>query len=504
MMKMIFQERTLSRKKLRSKNPYHDATILIRKAILEREFSYNEWKQHADIIEETLSHSYEFDVLEPVPSEVAHNIFNGMKRLQRVYDRHIHHNSIMHLLHDAHEEFNYPDCKKDIEKAINHFLRFEDRDGEKVREKMGERQRMYKGDRPNDNSEGTSISGNLKLNEDSGLKKTRLVTQSTSALKKKKRISSKNPYHDTMILLRKAISEHVFSYNEWKQHADIIEETLSHSYEFDVLEPVPSEVAHNIFNGMKRLQRVYDRHIHHNSIMHLLHDAHEEFNYPDCKKDIEKAINHFLRFEDRDGEKVREKMGERQRMYKGDRPNDNSERMSMSLILEVEPGENEELSPFEKVDFPSLDDSPRDLLQGLIIETFTENASQSHHRAKPEFALSLSNSARENRRRIESQLVNENRVSANLTTYGIMRSTERKNTRAIIAAARENMRRIEDLHSGKIKKWSDEESTPEIKAELAQSYDAPLAYKILPQQTYTQSSVLCSDHSEQCYICLDG
>ena len=72
----------------------------------------------------------------------------------------------------------------------------------------------------------------------------------------------------------------------------------------------------------------------------------------------------------------------------------------------------------------------------------------------------MNTTTRANRRRIESQLVSENRVSSeNVNKYGIKRSTERKNNRANISAARENMRRIEDLHSKKIKKWTDEEST---------------------------------------------
>lgn len=238
-------------------------------------FTYLHWEQHAQKVEQTLT-STAFATISHTPKEAAQMMLKGMERFQHIHDGTLKHSTIQKL---QVAEFTYPQWRRDVQEALECYLRMEDSLAKAIVADIVKKQKMHNGHSP----------------------------------------------HNVIALLDLASrdsSKQFFTYDGWEKHIQVIRDTLANKYNQVELSFGPSrdEVAEDMFNGMKRFQAVHTKQKHHNSIKLLLQNT-VSFTYPNWVKDKHEAMMDFLKFEDQEAEELLDVMNLKQDMFKGNRSN---------------------------------------------------------------------------------------------------------------------------------------------------------------------------------------
>jgi len=188
-----------------------------------------------------------------------------MKRLQRIHDGKARYDGIQRLF-KKEDTYTYPNWRRDKEEAMINFLKFQDAEGEEIIDVMNLKQHMYEGDRST----------------------------------------------DSLLVELDATS---FTYAGWRKHAESVEMSLTSIFKTNFGQS-RERSARNLLDGMRRLQQVHSRDIHHDGINKLCKGF---FTYPRCERDREEAMEYYLGFQDNYAEEVFRLMNLKQGMHDGDR-----------------------------------------------------------------------------------------------------------------------------------------------------------------------------------------
>lgn len=249
-------------------------------------FTYPGWGEHAKKVEQTLTNAASAS-MSHTSKQAAQQMFKGMERFQQIHDGTLEHATIRKL---QIAKFTYPRYQRDAQEATECYLRMEDTLAKGIVANIVKKQKLYNGDRPN------SILALFGPASSSKGQPSKIFT---------------------------------YTYPMWRKHVKMIKDTLANTYNDLELSFGPSreEVAQKMFNGMKRLQRVYDKKAQHHHIM-LLYTQEEMFTYPNWARDKEEAMILFLKFEDREAKEFCQMMKLKQGIYEGDR--------SHSVLVELD------------------------------------------------------------------------------------------------------------------------------------------------------------------------
>jgi len=208
-------------------------------------------------------------------NEDAQKIMTGMKRFQDVYDGKTQHETIRKL---QLAQFTYPQYERDVQEALEWYLRMEDKLAKEVVLNIVNKQRMHNGE----SSDGSRILA--------------LLNRSGSS------------------------SKEGFCYKGWEKHKQIIEDTLANKYnELDFsFSDNRVEIARDYYKGMMRLQRIHDGKARHLGIERLNANI-DSFKYPRWEKDREEAFIMYLKFDDDEAKELYDVMKLKQDMRDGKR-----------------------------------------------------------------------------------------------------------------------------------------------------------------------------------------
>ncbi len=246
-------------------------------------FTYPGWGEHVKKVELAFLNTTASS-LSQTTAEEAQKMIKGMERFQLIHDGKLNHPTIQKL---RKAKFTYPRCERDVKEAMDCFLRMEDTLAKNIIKVIVRKQRLH-----------------IASNEN-GIES--IFFPSTSQEQKWLKY---------------------FTYPTWEKHIKIIKDTLANTYNEVELSFGPSreENAAKMFNGMKRLQRVYSRAEQHDDIM-LLFQPERKFTYINFARDKEEALIFFLKLRDEEGKELYQVMNLKQDMHEGDR----SHRMLLNL-----------------------------------------------------------------------------------------------------------------------------------------------------------------------------
>jgi|AntRauTorckE5430_2_1112549.scaffolds.fasta_scaffold05376_2 hypothetical protein len=247
-------------------------------------FTYPQWQHHAKMVKRSLTNvSIMQFSLEGKPEgkknypqqnyiDEAQKLKMGMTRLQQVHNGEVQHEIIRKLLL---AQFTYPRWQRDVQESLEWYLRMQDTLAKEVVLNIVKKQRLHNGER----SEYTSV----------------------------------------LALLNREGSS-TFSYEGWKKHKRMIEDTLTNtSNEVDFsFSANRKDVARDLYKGMIRLQRVHDGKASHDGI-DCLHTNNNSFTYPRWKIYREEILILFLKFEDDEAKELYGVMQLKQDMHDGKR-----------------------------------------------------------------------------------------------------------------------------------------------------------------------------------------
>lgn len=246
-------------------------------------FTYPQWEQHAMLANRALTSTSGLKMWlgggnrsSHRNNEDAEKIMTGMKRFQDVYDGKTQHETIRKL--QLAQEFTYPQHQRDIQEALEWYLRMEDKLAKEVVLNIVNKQRIHNGER----SDGSRILA--------------LLNRSGSS------------------------SKEGFCYKGWERHKHLIEDTLANKYnEIDFsFSDNRVDIARDYYKGMIRLQRIHDRKARHIGIERLNENS-DSLNYPRWEKDREEAIIMYLKFDDDEAKELYDVMKLKQDMHDGKR-----------------------------------------------------------------------------------------------------------------------------------------------------------------------------------------
>lgn len=232
-------------------------------------FTYPMWESHARLIKDTASNKYnDIDMsFGPSREELTRKMLNGMKRMQRVYDKRVKNRGIS-ILFSNRGIFTYPNWERDKEEALIMFLKFDDREAIDFLRVMKLKQDKHQGDRS----------------------------------------------HEVL----SAIDTSTFNYKGWEEHAKAAEMALTDPFKINLNED-RTTTAKRLLQGMRRLNSVLSGESHHQGISELYKTA---FSYPKWERDLEEATNHYVRFQDTFAKEVYDVMLKKQQIHDGDRSED--------------------------------------------------------------------------------------------------------------------------------------------------------------------------------------
>lgn len=253
-------------------------------------YTYPGWERHAKMIDKTQL---------PSPSvaaalnkkkqektrerkELGQKMMKGMRRIQQVHDGNKYNPTITRLLN---AELDYPGWNKEIQHALDHYLRFDDKAGSELVSNIMKKQYLHK--KKHDRAD-------LMLRQNS------IISDSSIA-------SSPSNFR--------------FSYPGWKQHQQLIDDMIENSSNSLNLITDESNVekARLMRKGMIRLQHCYDGRTKHRHMMKLFGNC-DSFSYLTWKKDKNEVFIYFLKYEDDEAEEFYQVMKMKQRLHEGSRP----------------------------------------------------------------------------------------------------------------------------------------------------------------------------------------